>query len=95
MLMIFWIFQICYEEDYQTDNFKVTVYELNHGSCKPINGYMLEKNEQNGWSDFKNMLKKYPHTKFFGIHYSKDYDLTRVEGIEFLDDGESVEIGED
>lgn len=33
-------------ECYKTDDFKITAYELHHGTCKPINGYILEKDNQ-------------------------------------------------
>lgn len=31
------------EEAYCADNFKITAYSLNHGRCKIVNGYLLEK----------------------------------------------------
>lgn len=31
------------KENFETDEFKVTAVELNHGPCKPVNGYIVEK----------------------------------------------------
>ncbi len=33
------------EEQYITDKFKLTALELKHGNCVPMNGYVLEKDE--------------------------------------------------
>ena len=33
-------------EEFKTKDFKLTAYELSHGNCKPINGYILEKNNK-------------------------------------------------
>ena len=30
-------------ENYTTDKFNLTAFTLNHGGCKPVNGYVLEK----------------------------------------------------
>lgn len=30
-------------ENFSTSDFKLTAYELEHGNCKPVNGYLLEK----------------------------------------------------
>ena len=34
------------EESFQDENIKITAYDLEHGKCKPIMGYILEKNNK-------------------------------------------------
>lgn len=115
-------------ESYEAENFKITAYELHHGTCKPINGYLLEKDNQKiayatdttfcdnydkmcevadymfsevakiettdchiGLNDFKNIDKKYPNCRFYGIHRG-DYDISGIQNIQFPEDGEILKI---
>ncbi len=115
-------------ESYEAEDFKITAYELHHGTCKPINGYILEKDNQTiayatdttfcdnynkmcemadymfsevakvettewhiGLKDFKDIDKKYPNCKFYAIH-RPDYEIRGINGVEFPEDGEILEI---
>lgn len=38
--------ELCNEEEYCTNKFKITALSLKHGECLPINGYVLEKEDK-------------------------------------------------
>lgn len=38
--------ELCNEEEYCTNKFKITALALKHGECLPINGYVLEKEDK-------------------------------------------------